>query len=31
MLVYFYFRFAPFTIMVGFQVYGTFENEPGEL
>ena len=31
MPVYFYFRFAPFTTMAGFQVYGTFENEPGEL
>ena len=31
MLVYLYFRFAPFTTMAGFQVYGTFENEPGEL
>ena len=31
MLVYFYFRLAPFTTMAGFQVYGTFETELGEL
>ena len=31
MLVYFHFPFAPFHIMVGFKVYGIFENEPREL
>ena len=31
MLVYFHFPLTPFHTMVGFQVYETFENEPGEL
>ena len=31
MLVYFYFPLASFLTMVGFQVHGIFENEPGEI
>ena len=31
MLVYFHFPYAPFYTMVGFKVYGIFENKPGEL